>query len=69
MHEATVAPLTAWENFYVIIGSSAAALTGLVFVVITLVAGTRERLSGDGTATFSTPRSCISAPRWASPRP
>ena len=27
-----------WENFYVIVGSSAAALTGLMFVVITLTA-------------------------------
>jgi len=55
MQEVAASPLTAWGNFYVIIGSSAAALTVLVFVVITLVAGTRERLSGDGTATFSTP--------------
>ena len=55
MPEAAVAPLTAWGNFYVIMGSSAAALTGLVFVVITLVAGTRESLSGDGTSAFSTP--------------
>lgn len=31
--------LAAWANFYVIVGSSAGALTGLTFVVITLVAG------------------------------
>jgi len=30
-------PLSGWENFYVIVGSSAAALTGLQFVVITLI--------------------------------
>ena len=30
--------LTAWENFYVIVGSSAGALIGLQFVVITLFA-------------------------------
>src|SRR4029077_2067753 len=30
-------PLTAWENFYVIVGSSAGALTGLQFVVIALI--------------------------------
>lgn len=30
-----------WDTFYVIIGSSAAALTGLMFVVITLTAETR----------------------------
>jgi hypothetical protein len=31
-------PLTGWENFYVIVGSSAGALIGLQFVVITLIA-------------------------------
>src|SRR6185369_3558586 len=30
--------LSAWENFYVIIGSSAGALIGLQFVVMTLIA-------------------------------
>ena len=41
-------PLSSWESFYVIVGSSGAALTGLQFVVVTLVAdstlntGTRE---------------------------
>lgn len=34
--------LAGWENFYLIIGSSAAALTGLMFVVITLTAESRE---------------------------
>ena len=34
--------LTPWSNFYVMAGSSAAALTGLMFVVITLV-GAEER--------------------------
>lgn len=48
--------LTPWSNFYIMAGSSAAALTGLMFVVITLVAG-RERSQGsqDGISTFSTP--------------
>ena len=31
-------PFPAWETFYVIIGSSAGALTGLMFVVIALIA-------------------------------
>ena len=31
-------PLSGWENFYVIAGSSAGALIGLQFVVITLIA-------------------------------
>ena len=30
--------LAGWENFYVIVGSSAGALIGLQFVVITLIA-------------------------------
>jgi hypothetical protein len=36
-------PLTAWESFYIIIGSSSAALTGLMFIVITLVSEARTR--------------------------
>jgi hypothetical protein len=40
--EGAVSPLARWESFYVIVGSSAAALTGLQFVVITLMSeGTR----------------------------
>jgi hypothetical protein len=31
-------PLAGWENFYVIVGSSAGALIGLQFVVMALVA-------------------------------
>lgn len=37
MPEATVALLTTWQNFYVIIGTAAATLTGLMFVVVTLI--------------------------------
>jgi len=48
-----------WSNFYIITGSSAAALTGLMFVVISLTTGSRLlRKSGEanaGFATFSTP--------------
>jgi hypothetical protein len=47
--------LTAWDNFYVIAGSSAAALTGLMFVVVTLVASDRDQPTREGFATFSTP--------------
>ena len=54
MHEAPSA-LLPWSSFYVITGSSAAALTGLMFVVITLVAGDRSRPTSEGIATFSTP--------------
>ncbi|HMD02411.1 MAG TPA: hypothetical protein VKG44_05540 [Candidatus Baltobacteraceae bacterium] len=45
-----------WSGFFVMTATSAAGLTGLMFVVITLVTGT-ERLarSRDGIAIFSTP--------------
>lgn len=55
MQGAAASPLAAWANFYVIIGTAAAALTGLMFVVITLVAGVQTRRSGGAIATFSTP--------------
>ena len=55
MEEAAVSPLSNWENFYVIVGSAAAALTGLMFVVITLIAGSRTRSTGETTAAFGTP--------------
>ncbi len=49
--------LTTWQNFYVIIGSAAATLTGLMFVVITLIAGVRVRVSSasGGVAAFGAP--------------
>jgi hypothetical protein len=33
-----VTPIAAWQNFYVIVGSAAGALTGLQFVVMALIA-------------------------------
>lgn len=47
--------LSAWESFYVIAGSSAAALTGLQFVVIALIADTPELGSADSVDAFGTP--------------
>ena len=55
MQEAVLSPLATWQTFYVLIGSAAATLTGLMFVVIALVAGTRLRRSGDPIAAFNTP--------------
>ena len=54
MLEAVLVPLAAWQNFYVIIGSAAATLTGLLFVVITLVSG-RVSSPWSGVRVFSTP--------------
>jgi len=42
--------LTGWETFYVITGSSAAALIGLQFVVIALTADRRRTADGDDQA-------------------
>jgi hypothetical protein len=48
--------LAAWSNFYVIVGSSAGALTGLMFVVVTLLAGVEvSGRTSDGLSTYSTP--------------
>jgi hypothetical protein len=49
-------PLTQWQNFYVIVGSAAGALTGLQFVVMALMANlpVRENQS-QAVAAFSTP--------------
>jgi len=56
MPDAASAVLAPWSNFYVIAGSAAAGLTGLMFVVITLVVGLeRSQRSEEGIATFSTP--------------
>jgi hypothetical protein len=48
--------LTEWTNFYVIIGSSAGALIGLLFVIITLISNTpimRDPVEAGGA--FATP--------------
>jgi hypothetical protein len=54
------AALAGWANFYLITGSAAAALTGLQFIVHTLLASdTHLRVEGDdpegGIAAFGTP--------------
>jgi hypothetical protein len=55
MGQVLLPSLTAWANFYVIIGSAAAALTGLQFVVMSLTAGMNARGSDTVTNAFSTP--------------
>jgi hypothetical protein len=53
--------LTEWSNFYVILGSSAGALIGLQFVVLTLIAQRPSAPANEGTvpaeagAAFATP--------------
>jgi hypothetical protein len=47
--------LLQWENFYIIVGSSAGALTGLQFVVMALVADSPTRKDSNTIDTFGTP--------------
>lgn len=57
MPMATLLPLAGWQNFYVIIGAAAATLTGLMFVVVTLVSALRVRVTSpeEAFSTFNTP--------------
>jgi hypothetical protein len=55
VQETGMSLLPAWQNFYVIIGSAAAVLTGLMFVAITLIAGTGRRRSSASVGAFGTP--------------
>src|SRR5919201_409036 len=55
MDQAVLSLHAGWENFYVIIGSSAAALTGLQFVVIVLAAEMRALGGGEATRAFGSP--------------
>ncbi len=47
--------LDAWESFYIIVGSSAGALIGLQFVVLTLIAERPPLRAADAGAAFATP--------------
>jgi modulator of FtsH protease len=47
--------LAAWNSFYVIVGSSAGALTGLQFVVMTLIAQKAPARADEAHAAFATP--------------
>jgi hypothetical protein len=57
MQETAASVLPTWNTFYVLIGTAAATLTGLMFVVATLITGARVRASSptDAFATFNTP--------------
>ena len=56
MDETGAFSLKDWETFYVIIGSSAGALTGLQFVVLTLITDSGAlRGSGETLAAFGSP--------------
>jgi hypothetical protein len=57
MQEAGVSLLTSWQTFYVLVGTAAATLMGLMFVVITLISGVRGRVSAPSEtfSSFNTP--------------
>ncbi len=57
MQEVGLSFLTNWQNFYIIIGTAAATLTGLMFVVVTLIAGIEVQVSSvyAGISAFNTP--------------
>jgi hypothetical protein len=55
MTSESAAALSAWESFYVIVGSSGGALIGLQFVVVTLIAERRPKTSGEALQAFATP--------------
>ena len=48
-------PFSEWESFYVIVGSSAGALTGLQFVVMALLSDLGRRATSDTIGAFATP--------------
>jgi hypothetical protein len=50
-----VSELNAWDSFYVIVGSSAGALVGLQFVVMTLIAERPPVRAPEAGSAFSTP--------------
>ena len=55
MSELARPALSAWQSFYVIVGSSAAALIGIQFVVITLIANMLRPATADSISAFGTP--------------
>ena len=48
-------PLSEWQSLYVIVGSSGAALIGIQFVVMALIANMRARPTADSLSAFGTP--------------
>src|SRR5690349_24834552 len=53
--ETGASPFAAWESYYVIVGSSGAALIGLQFVVMALIADTNASGTEDTIRAFGTP--------------
>ncbi len=50
-----MAELARWQSFYVIVGSAGAALIGIQFVVVALIANLRLRSTTESVSAFGTP--------------
>ncbi len=68
MESSAHAILSQWESFYVIVGSSGAALTGLMFVVITLAADSNVPRTPETVNAFASPNVISSSPRFSARR-
>jgi hypothetical protein len=55
MQAAIASPLAAWADFYVIVGSAGAALTGLQFVVMALINESTADRGSETISAFGTP--------------
>jgi len=55
MEQTAQSPIAAWQTFFFLVGSSGAALTGLQFVVIALIAESRRRATTREIDAFATP--------------
>lgn len=44
-----------WDNFYLLVGSAAAALIGLLFVVVTLTSSLEKQSASTGASVYMTP--------------
>ena len=55
MADPALAALVQWENFYLVVGGAAGALTGLQFVVIALVSDIGQRSTNAEIDAFATP--------------
>ena len=55
MQDAVASSMRAWETFYVIVGTAAGALTGLQFVVMTLIGEADRSRRRDSISAFGTP--------------
>lgn len=62
MEGAAQSPLVAWQTFFFLVGSSGAALTGLQFVVIALIAESEDERRVTRSKPSPPPPSYISAP-------